>query len=149
MEDRRAFAGLAIWGVRIVALVIAAALLWWSSRLERTLVGEAAVTARFALDWGRFWVIQAGYVLAGIAFAIAVRFPFTRARFAWGRLLIAGIVFLPVVEVWYLFGVTSGPQFLHRAHWWLDVPLAVWPILAGVAIGAGFGARRLPDQSTV
>ena len=147
MEDRRSFAGFTVWGVRIVSLAIAIALLWWSTHLEREF--QIGVAANFAFDWGRFWVIQAVYVLAGIAFAVAVRFPFTRGRFAWGRLVIAGIVFLPVVHVWYLFGFAGGPEFLHRGRWWLDVPLAVWPILAGVAIGAGFGARRSSDQSTI
>jgi len=147
MEDPRSFAGFTVWGVRILSLAIAIALLWWSTRLEREFQTGRAAT--FAFDWGRFWVIQAVYVMAGVAFGVAVRFPFTRPRFAWGRLLIAGIVFLPVVQVWYMFGVVNGLQLLRRAHWWLDVPLAVWPILAGVAIGAGFGARQqVPDQST-
>ena len=58
----------------------------------------------------------------------------------------AGIVILPVVHYWFAFTVTSGPQFLHRIYWFTDVTLAVWSILAGVAIGAGFGARRPAEK---
>ena len=144
MDDDRPFGSLAVWAVRIVVLAIAAALLWWSGQLEREFGARRA--AEFAIDWGLFWQIQAVYVVAGMAFAVGVRFPFARSRFAWGRLLIAGIIILPVVQFWYAFAVTSGPQFLHRSHWFTDVTLAVWSILAGVAIGAGFGARRSAEK---
>jgi uncharacterized membrane protein len=59
-----------------------------------------------------------------------------------GGILIAGIVILPVVHLWYVFAVTSGPQFLDRGYWFDNMPRAVCSTLAGVAIGAGFGARR-------
>jgi hypothetical protein len=140
MEDDRPFASFAVWAVRLVVLATAVALLGWSGQLEREF--QAGNAAEFSIDWGLYWLIQAVYVVAGMAFAVAVRFPFPRSRFAWGRLLIAGIVILPVVHLWFWFAVTSGPQFLHRTYWWLEVTRAVWSILAGVAIGAGFGARR-------
>ncbi len=140
MDGDRRLARLTAWTVRFVGLAIAVALLWWSGQLEREF--RARTSAEFAVDWDLFWLIQAVYVVAGVAFAVAVRFPFPRSRFAWGRLLIAGIVILPVVQFWYAFAVTSGPQFLHRSHWLTDVTIAIWSILAGVAIGAGFGARR-------
>ncbi|MGZ8631383.1 MAG: hypothetical protein ACXWZF_10530 [Actinomycetota bacterium] len=145
MADGRRFASLAVWSVRIVALAIAVALLWWSGQLEREFQARAA--AEFGPDWGLYWLIQAVYVVAGMAFAVAVRFPFPFPRFAWGRLLIAGIVILPVVQLWYAFAVTSGPDFLHRGYPWLEVARATWSILAGVAIGAGFGARRVADDT--
>ena len=37
---------------------------------------EARTSTEFAIDWGMFWLIQAVYVVAGMAFAVAVRFPF-------------------------------------------------------------------------
>jgi hypothetical protein len=147
MEDDRPFASFAVWAVRLVVLATAVALLWWSGQLEREF--QAGNAAEFSIDWGLYWLIQAVYVVAGMAFAVAVRFPFPRARFAWGRLLIAGIVILPVVHLWFAFAVTSGPQFLHRSYWWLEVTRAAWSILAGVAIGAGFGARRRAEQPHV
>ena len=128
-----------VWMVRIAGLAIAVALLWWSVELEREF--QARRATEISIDWGQFWLIQSVYVVAGMAFAAAVRFPFPRSRFAWGRLLIAGIVFLPVVHLWYAFGATSGPQFFRRGYWFDEVTSAVWSILAGVAIGAGFGAR--------
>lgn len=143
MGDGRRFASLVVWTVRIVVLAMAAALLWWSAQLER----EFRTPADFGLDWGLYWLIQAVYVLSGMAFAVAVRFPFPRSRFAWGRLLIAGIVILPVVHLWFAFGVTSGPEFLYRGYWFDDISWAVWSTLAGVAIGAGFGARRAAEDA--
>lgn len=140
MDEGRRFASLGVWAVRITGLATALALLWWSGRLDREF--QARNAAAFEIDWATYWLIQAVYVVAGMAFAVAVRFPFPRSRFAWGRLLIAGIVILPAVHLWYAFTVTSGPAFLRRSNWWFDVEMAAWPILAGVAIGAGFGARR-------
>jgi hypothetical protein len=109
MDDDRRVAGLTVWMVRIVGLGIAVALLWWSSRLEREFRGGNAVD--LTIDWGVYWLMQAVYVVSGMAFAVAVRFPFPSSRFGWGRLLIAGIVILPVVQLWFAFGVTSGPEF--------------------------------------
>jgi hypothetical protein len=146
MDAGRPFASFAVWTVRVMGLAIAVALLWWSTQLEREFqVGSAAA---FQIDWDLYWLTQAVYVVVGMAFAVAIRFPFPRSRYAWGRILIAGIVILPVVHLWYLFAVTSGPQFLHRGYWFDNVPGAVWSTLAGVAIGAGFGARR-PDLTSL
>ncbi len=140
MEDDRPFASVAVWAVRLVLLATAIGLLWWSGQLEREFQGRNAVD--FTIDWGVYWLIQAVYVVTGMAFAVAVRFPFPRSRYGWGRLLIAGIVILPVVQLWFAFGVTSGPEILDRGYWFHEISWAVWSILAGVAIGAGFGARR-------
>jgi hypothetical protein len=145
MDDDRPLGNLAVWAVRIVVLGISVALLWWSGQLEQEF--RAQSSAHFSIAWDTYWLIQAMYVVAGMAFAVAVRFPFACSRFAWGRLLIAGIFILPVVHFWYAFAVTSGPQFLHRAHWFTEVTIALWSILAGVAIAAGFGARRLADKA--
>ena len=141
MAEGRPFARSAVWTVRIVALAIAVALLWWSSLLERELRRGAV---DFQTDWGLYWLIQAVYLVAGIGFAVAVRFPFPRSRYAWGRILIAGIVILPVVHSWYALSETSGPLLLRRIYWFdfLGGFGGSWSILAGVAIGAGFGARR-------
>ncbi|MET1012753.1 MAG: hypothetical protein ABWY83_10290 [Actinomycetota bacterium] len=144
MDGDRPFGSLAVWAVRIVVLATAAALLYWSAQLEREF--RVRTAAEFAIDWGLFWLIQAVYVVAGMAFAVGVRFPFPRSRFAWGRLLIAGIVILPVVQFWFAYTVTSGPDFLHRGYWFNDIAWAVWSILAGVAIGAGFGERRAVEK---
>jgi hypothetical protein len=138
MDEGRTFAGFAVWAVRIVALAIAGTLLWWSSLLERTL---QEIAMDFQTDWDRYWLIQAVYLVAGIGFAVAVRFPFPRSRYAWGRILIAGIVILPAVHLWYALSGTSNPLFLRRLYWF-DSLQGSWSILAGVAIEAGFGARR-------
>jgi hypothetical protein len=100
-------------------------------------------SVHLVFDWGQFWLIQAVFVLAGTSFAVAVRFPFVGSRFAWGRLVFAGIAILPVVHFWYAMAVPGGPKFLYKGYWFMDlISQGVWPILAGVALGAGFGARR-------
>ena len=139
MDEGRAFAGSAAWAVRLVALAVAGVLLWWSTLLERDLQRSMA---DFQIDWGRYWLIQAVLLVAGIAFAVAVRFPFPRSRYAWGRILIAAIVLLPVVHLWYAFSELPGPMFLRRFSWVDQLGGGAWSIMAGVAIGAGFGARR-------
>jgi hypothetical protein len=142
-EGRR-FAGFTVWLVRTAALVIAAALLRWSGQLEEGFRAETA--AEFGPDWAQWWLIRSVYVVAGMAFTVAVRFPFPRSRFAWSRLGIAALAILPAVHFWYGWAVTAGPAFLRRSYWFDFVTMAVWPILAGVAIGAGFGARRSAED---
>ena len=83
MDGDRRFPSLAVWTVRILVLAMAVALLYWSGQLEREFRGRTAT--EFAIDWGMFWLIEAVYVVAGMAFAVAVRVPFPRSRFAWGR----------------------------------------------------------------
>ena len=144
MGEGRRFAGITVWLVRVAALVIAAALLRWSGQLEEGFRAETA--AEFGPDWAQWWLIQAVYLVAGMAFTVAVRFPFPRSRFAWSRLGIAALVILPAVHFWYGWAGTAGPAFLRRVYWFDYVTTAVWSILAGVAIGAGFGARRSADD---
>ena len=140
MVDRR-FASPAVWTVRVVALATALILLRWNVHLTEDFLVQHA--SKGAFDWDRFWLIQAVFVLAGMSFAVAVRFPFLGSRFAWGRLVFAGIAILPVVHFWYSHTAIGGPKFLHQGYWFVNyISQGVWPILAGVAIGAGFGARR-------
>jgi len=139
--EPRWFAGPTVWAVRIVGLAITVALLWWIVELQSESLNRAGLT----LDWGRYWLIQTVYVLTGISFTVAVRFPFPRQRFAWGRLAIAGIFLLPTVHLWYaLQGMGDGPGLLNRFYWFDGLVAA--PILAGVAIGSGFGARRSAEE---
>lgn len=95
MEDGRRFAGLAVWAVRIALLAGAVALLWWSDRLQREVNLRDA--AEFRSYWGGYWLVQTAQLVTGIAFAVAVRFPFSRSRFAWSRLVLGLILILPVV----------------------------------------------------
>ena len=148
MEEGRRFANLTVWMARVAVLAIAVALLWWSGQLEREF--QTRSVAEFRIDWGLYWLIQAVYVVAGMAFAVTVRFPFPRSRYAWGRILFAVIIILPVVDFWYAFAVTLDSLFL---PWFDNVPSAALSTLAGVAIGAGFGARlpalRKHDESLI
>jgi len=146
MEGDRQISRVAIWAIRIAGLAIVGLLLWWNAQMDPRAQGGGA---SLLLDWSRFWRIQAVNVLVGIAFAVTVRFPFPRSRYAWGRLLIAGVALLPVVHVWFALTVTSAPLALRHFYWIDNVDPVVWSILAGVAIGVGFGARRAAEESAV
>lgn len=139
MDGGREISRVAIWAVRITALAVVGLLLRWNTQMDFLAHGDLRY---FPFDWSRFWRLQAVNVLVGIAFTVAVRFPFPRSRFAWGRLSIAGIALLPVVHVWFALSATSAPLVLRYVYWIDNVDARVWSILAGVAIGAGFGARR-------
>jgi hypothetical protein len=134
-----------VWAVRIVALAVTVALLRWTSQNLTTFYRSPS----FNYDFGFYWRIQAAFVVAGLAFAIATRFPFPRSRYAWSRLVIAGIVMLPAVHFWYLLDGQGDPGtgFLSRIYWFDSMPFYVWALLAGVAVGAGFGARRSAGPS--
>jgi hypothetical protein len=136
MNEVSRYASFKIWAVRIVMLAIAVLLLNWGSQLAH----NRLVALR--IDWSRYWLIQAVYVIAGIAFVVGVRFPFQWPRFAWRGLIIAGVLMIPPVHVWYAITVTSGPQFLRSFYWIDNVTWALWSVLAGVAVGASFGSRR-------
>jgi hypothetical protein len=146
MEDERRYPNVAVWVIRIAALLLAMALLRWGSQLQTGYLRQSAAT--FSYDWGRFWRIQAVFLLAGIVFVAALRFPFPRPRFAWGFLLVAGIVLLPVVHYWSVFASTSSPSVVRRFYWFDSVSLDTWSTLAGVAIGAAFGARAGSRRET-
>jgi hypothetical protein len=122
----------------LVALGVTVALLLWNSRNLARFYRPPA----FNLDFGLFWRIQAVFVLAGLAFAVATRFPYPRSRYGWSRLFIAAVAIVPAVHFWYVLDVSTGTRFLSESYWFDDIPFVVWPLLAGVAVGSGFGARR-------
>ncbi len=136
MDEVGRYASFKIWIVRVAMLAIAVLLLKWGGQLEHDL------PILLQVGWSRYWLIQAVYVIAGMAFVVGVRFPFQQQRFAWRGLFIAGVLMIPAAHVWYAISVTSGPQFLRSFYWIDDVSWAIWSILAGVAVGASFGSRR-------
>jgi hypothetical protein len=149
---RRA-AGPGAWAVRVflVAVSFAALLL---AQIEDDRFREIAATA-LRFDVRQWSATITPLVFAGAMFTIATRFPFPRPRYAWGRLALGAVALLPEVHQAFIMW---SPQF--NVHWptfiitprWFDngsVP-AVCAVLAGVAVGAGFGARLEPsvrDQS--
>lgn len=143
MAEARWIASAMVWAVRIVALAVTVALLRWTSQNLTALHRSPS----FNYDSGLFWRIQTAFVLAGLAFAIATRFPFPRPRYAWSRLVIAGIVMVPAVHIWYLLDGHPGTGFLSKIYWFDSITFYGWALLAGVAVGAGFGARRSAERS--
>jgi len=133
------------WAIRAGMLVLAFASLWLAEIEDQRFRETAASALRFDL---RQWSSTiTPLILSGLFFALAARYPFPRSRFAWGRLVLAGIAILPALHLGF---VMWAPQF--TVHWptiaitprWLDdgsIPSAC-AVLAGVAIGCGFGARR-------
>lgn len=147
-EGTRRTAGPGAWAVRValIALAFAALLL---AQIEDDRFRETAATA-LRFDVRQWSATITPLILAGAFFTIAARFPFPRPRYAWGRLVLGVVALLPELHLGF---VMWSPQF--NVHWpslvimprWFDdgsVP-AVCAVLAGVAIGAGFGARREPS----
>jgi hypothetical protein len=133
------------WMVRLALFALAFASLWLSQIADQRFRETVAGAARFDL---RQWsATVTPLMLAGASLAVAARYPFPRPRFAWGRLVLAGIAVLPVIHLGFILW---APQF--TVDWpavvitprWFDggsVPAAC-AVLVGVAIGCGFGARR-------
>ena len=141
----RRSAGVRAWIVRLAFVALAFASLWLSQIADQRFRETVAAAARFDL---RQWsATVTPLILAGAFFTVAARYPFPRPRYAWGRLLLAGVAVLPALHVGFILW---APQF--AVHWptavitprWFDggsVPAAC-AVLAGAAIGCGFGARR-------
>lgn len=137
--------------VRVTLVALAFVSLWLSQIADQRFRETVAAAARFDL---RQWsATVTPLILSGALFTVAVRYPFPRPRFAWGRLVPAGIAVLPALHLGFILW---APQF--TVDWptavitprWFDggsVPAAC-AVLAGVAIGGGFGARREPARAS-
>jgi hypothetical protein len=151
VERVRATAGVLVWIVRLVLVVATLLLLRNGSQL----LAQAQIKMRANFQfypWDESAAL-AIVLLAGVMFAMAARFPFPRPRFAWGRLLLALLILIPAVHTTLIFSAWIQrptwwfPSWLFRS-WWFDTStIAVASaLLAGVAIGCGFGARRAPPS---
>jgi len=137
-----------VWAIRIALVGMAFLALWLSQIADARFRETVASAARFDVrEWS---ATITPLVLAGVLFALAARYPLLRPRYAWGRLVLASAMLVPALHEGF---VIWAPQF--NVHWptfaitlrWFDsgaVPAAC-AVLAGVAIGAGFGARREPS----
>jgi len=135
--------------VRLALVASAFVSLWLSQIADQRFRETVAAAARFDL---RQWsATVTPLVLSGALFIVAARYPFPRPRFAWGRLVLAGVAVLPALHLGFILW---APQF--TVDWpaavvtprWFDggsVPAAC-AVLAGAAIGSGFGARREPAR---
>jgi hypothetical protein len=146
-ERGRPTAGVLVWIVRLVLVFATLVLLRYGSQLLAEAQIKMSANFRFYP-----WDVSAALaivLLAGVMFAMAARFPFPRQRFAWGRLLLALLIVIPAIHTTLIF---SGwidrptwwfPSWLFRS-WWFDTftTAELSALLAGVAIGCGFGARR-------
>ena len=141
----RRSAGVGAWMVRFAFVALAFLSLWLSQIADQRFRETVAAAARFDL---RQWsATVTPLILAGAFFTVAARYPFPRPRYAWGRLVLAGVAALPALHVGFILW---APQF--TVHWPTDVITLRWfdggsvpsacAVLAGVAIGCGFGARR-------
>ena len=117
-ERARATAGIPTWIIRVVLVLATYALLWYAMRLLAE--WDVRHRAEFSLRPWDLWAALAVFLLAGVVFTVAARFPFPRPRFAWGRLVIAFlIVCRPRVHftLW-----ANGWSLPHRVFqpWWFD-----------------------------
>lgn len=143
----RRTAGAFVWTVRLVLILATYALVRYGSHLlTEWLIKSRANFAFFAWDWlGALAIL----VLTGVVFTMAARFPFPRPRFAWGTLLIALLILVPSIHFTLIAGgwIASPtwwfPSWVYGPFWFDTSTMAeTSALLAGVAIGCGFGARR-------
>ncbi len=144
-DDPRFTAGIRAWLVRLLLIGLAFLALWGAqiadSRFRET------IAAAFRFDLRQWSATITPLVIAGALFAVACRYPFPRTRYAWGRLILALVALVPAVHggfiIWTPQFDVHWPTLLITPRWFDDgsVP-AVCAVLAGVAIGSGFGARR-------
>ena len=143
-ERTRRTAGPRAWAARVVLVAGSFAALWLA-QIEDDRFRETAATA-LRFDVRQWSATITPLIIAGALFTIATRFPFPRPLYAWGRLVLGAVALVPELHVAFIIW---SPQF--NVHWpslvitprWFDngsVP-TVCAVLAGVAIGAGFGAR--------
>lgn len=140
-ESGRPVATGGVWAIRVTLLLVVYTLLWYGTRLlaEWDLRRRTEFVFR---PWG-LWAALAVFLLAGVVAASAARFPFPRPRFAWGRLVIALLILVPPVHLTLWANGWSLPQWVLQPRWLDTIANAqTSAVLAGVAIGCGFGARR-------
>jgi hypothetical protein len=132
--------GMSAWLVRAMLLVAALFLFWWAQGAGDEL--QLTSRAYFRLDGADLAGSVVLFVLAGLAFGLATRFPFPEPRFAWGRLAFAILALVPAVHFWFLLSGTAD-GVLGRFFWFDGfVTVQIGAVLAGVSIASGVGARR-------
>ena len=138
-------AGVRAWLVRLVLVSGAFAALWLSQIADQRF--RETVAAAFRFDLRQWSATITPLVIAGALFTAACRYPFPRSRYAWGRLVLAAIALVPAIHqgfiIWAPQFDVRWPALVDTPRWFDDgaVPAAC-AVLAGVAIGSGFGARR-------
>ncbi|SRR6266545_935766 len=141
--------------LRFVARATLALLAMWTLHLAQNRFASLLenYSSTFHLDTGLWlgWVgTSAG---AGFLFGLAALLPFSRVRFLWSRLLLAGLALLPVVQYWLIWGYllprrhTMSGWFVTTSGWFdIGTQLAL-TVLAGVAIASGFRAENAEPGS--
>jgi hypothetical protein len=140
-EERRLFAGWAIWLVRLGLVAGSGFALWGAARGHADFLTIPSTDIQN--EASRFWVVVGLFALAGLAFGLAVRIPFARPRTAWGRLAFVVLALVPAAHLWILVGLDGAPDFLRHPFWfdeWSVVQASA--ALAGVAAASAIGARR-------
>jgi hypothetical protein len=135
---------------------------WWFRLAVRTVLVLLAVWAlTFATDQlqtfflgaasdGRYdnglWLTWLGaMVAAGLLFGLAAWLPFKSVRFLPSRLLLAGLMLVPLVRFWWsVIQGHMGTGWLWRSYWFDGVQIQfVLAAFAGVALASAFQAKRL------
>ena len=133
-------AGVSAWLVRGMLFLAALFLFRWAQGALIDYERESA--GLFRHEMSGFFGVVALFLLAGIAFGLASRYPFPEARFAWSRLAFSAVALVPAVHLWYVVSGT-GEGLLARYFWFDDLAMVqIGAVLAGVSIASGVGARR-------
>jgi hypothetical protein len=143
-EGTRNTAGTGVWAIRASVLAVSFSALLLAQIEDDRFRETAASALRF--DVRQWSATITPLIFAGALFTIAARFPFPRPRYAWSRLVLAVLALLPELHVAFVMWSPQfdvrWPSFIITPRWFDSgsVP-AMCAVLAGVAIGAGFGAR--------
>lgn len=136
----------------VLALLALGALAFANDRYAEFLNGVNAnlLDGTRAVEAGMWWAWMALTIAAGFLFGLAAWLPFTRVRFLWSRLLLAGLALIPIVQVWWLLieGHRNEGGWLYDADWLVD-PLtqSALAVLVGVAIASGFREARATGEA--
>jgi hypothetical protein len=131
--------GTSAWLVRGMLLVAALFMFRWAQ--GSFLDFQRASAAKFRFDLGGLAGVMALFVLAGLAFGLSIRYPFSGARFAWSRLVFSAIALVPAAHLWLVLSGTAD-GLLGRQFWFDGFAMVqIGAVLAGVAIASGVGAR--------
>jgi len=130
--------------VRFVARAALAVFAMWTLYRARLTYEEFVMGAMRpfnGLPWGLWFRSIAIAVGAGLLFALAASFPFARVRYQWGRLLLAALAMLPLLQFRMLY-TGNHPGWFATGFTWFSGPSMhlTLAVLAGVAIASGFRA---------
>ena len=129
------------WLLRAALVAVAGVALWQSQLAFRRFSEFPPVTFHYL--WGEWALALMLIALAGAAFALAVRVPFSLRGLSWTPLVLAVVAALPIAHFMLVWtGVARDwPNWFNRIYW-LDSEVSISAALVGVALAFVIGGAR-------